>query len=159
MERQQVSGYLFGVLAALCWATSPIFIRKGLAGLSSSYWGVTVGLAASTGVYLAWLIWRGAGSPDEAVRRVPLSQAFKAALFFQALAGVAAALGTLGRTIAIQLAPVVVVIPLAQTSSLFTLIFAPLILGRRLERVTVKLILGALFVVAGSALVIVGQNL
>jgi drug/metabolite transporter (DMT)-like permease len=159
MERQQVSGIIFGVLTALCWATSPVFIRKGLVGLSSSYWGVTVGLGAATCVYLAWLFWSGLRSAQNPLSLAPLSPAIKAALLFQALAGVAAALGTLGRTIAIQLAPVVVAIPLAQTSSLFMLIFASLFLGRHLERVTFKLILGALLVVAGSALVILGQNL
>ena len=159
MGRRQSSGYLFGVLTALCWATSPVFIRKGLAGLPSSYWGVTVGLAAATAVYLVWLFSHMARRPERQRYPSQISPAIKAALLFQALAGVAAALGTLGRTMAIQLAPVVVAIPLAQTSSLFTLIFAPLILGRHIERVTFKLILGALLVVAGSALVIIGQNL
>lgn len=153
MDRTRLTGYLFGVLTAACWATSPIFIRIGLEGLPSPLWGVSVGLLAATGAYLIWL----------AARRQPLpwgkwDRSVKGAIGFQALAGVAAALGQIGRTVAIDLAPVVVVIPLAQTTSLFTLIFAPLLLGRHLERVTFKLALGAVCVVIGSTLVMIGQN-
>jgi drug/metabolite transporter (DMT)-like permease len=60
------------------------------------------------------------------------------------------------RTIAIDVAPVVVVAPLVQTASLWTIVFAALMLGRHVEQVTPKLILGAVLVVAGAALVIVG---
>lgn len=166
MERDQLLGYGFGVLTAASWATSPIFIRKGLEGLPSSLWGVTVGLISATSVYFLWLLLRQYslraahkredGEPEAAGRR--LSNAMKVALAIQMLAGIAAGLGTVGRTLSIELAPIVVAIPLSQTSSLFTLIFAPLILGQKIERVTAKLVIGALFVVFGSALVVLGQN-
>jgi drug/metabolite transporter (DMT)-like permease len=65
-------------------------------------------------------------------------------------------LGSVARTIAIDVAPVVVVVPLVQTASLWTIVFASLILGRHVERVTPKLVLGAVLVVVGAALVIVG---
>ena len=166
MERDQLLGYGFGVLTAASWATSPIFIRKGLEGLPSSLWGVTVGLISATGVYFLWLFlrryYRRASPNREAVGgeagRWNVSSAVKVALMVQVLAGIAAGLGTVGRTLSIELAPIVVAIPLSQTSSLFTLIFAPLILGQKIERVTAKLVIGALFVVFGSALVVLGQN-
>jgi drug/metabolite transporter (DMT)-like permease len=166
MNRSRWMGYGFGVLTALSWAISPIFIRKGLEGLPSSLWGVTVGLVSATGVYFIWLLFRrisGRGSQED---RTPamlqpnrkLDAVLTVALFIQVLAGVAAGLGTVGRTVAIELAPIVVAIPLAQTSSIFTLIFAPLLLGTKIERVTFKLAFGALLVVAGSALVVIGRN-
>jgi drug/metabolite transporter (DMT)-like permease len=170
MERDRLLGYGFGVLTALSWGTSPIFIRKGLEGLPSSLWGVAAGLIAATGVYLSWLFARIlarrfarrlAGGPPagESPQRVwKLDRMVRAALLVQALAGVAAGLGTVGRTLSIELAPIVVAIPLAQTSSLFTLIFAPLFLGARVERVNARLVAGVMLVLFGSALVVIGRN-
>jgi drug/metabolite transporter (DMT)-like permease len=153
MDRSRLTGYLFGVLTAVCWAISPIFIRKGLDGLPSPLWGVLVGLTSATSLYLLSLIVRRQAWPWGQWDRT-----VKVAIGFQALAGALSALGQIGRTMAIDLAPVVVAIPLTQTTSLFTLIFAPLLLGRKVERVTFKLALGAVCVVIGSALVIFGQN-
>lgn len=151
MDQTRLRGYLFGVLTAACWGTSPVFIRRGLEGLPSPLWGTMVGLSSAVSVYLLWLTWRrGWRRPEASIR---------AAMSFQVLAGVASGLGTIARTTAINLAPVVIVLPLTQTVSLFTPILAPLLLGRHLEQVTIKLIIGAICVVAGSALIIVGQNL
>jgi drug/metabolite transporter (DMT)-like permease len=69
------SASLFGLGTALCWAVSPILIRRGLAGLPSPLLGVTIGLVAATvafalearrrragrGVDLDALVRRGAG--------------------------------------------------------------------------------------------------
>ena len=73
----------------------------------------------------------------------------------KALAG----FGVSARNVALNLAPLVVVIPLAQTTALFTLIFVPVFLGRGVEKITLKLVFGAVCVVGGSALIIVGQNI
>lgn len=70
------------------------------------------------------------------------------------LAGALAAMGSVSRTVAIDLAPVAVAISLVQTTSLFTLMFAPLLLGRHIERITWRLAWGAVLVVAGSTLVV-----
>jgi len=74
------------------------------------------------------------------------------------LAGALSGLGAVGRTISIKLAPIVVAIPLVQTTSFFTPVFAPLLLGKHVEHVPPRLLMGALLVVGGSALVIFGLN-
>jgi DME family drug/metabolite transporter len=158
IDRSRMAGYLYGILTAACWATSPIFIRKGLVGLPSPLWGVTVGLVTATAAFLAYMVARRPPPRLGLLRWSELGPPIKLAVGFQILAGLASAMGSVARTVAIDLAPVVVVVPLAQTASLWTLIFAPLMLGRHVERVTPKLVLGAVVVVAGATLVIVGQN-
>lgn len=157
MERQRFVGYLFGVLTAACWATSPILIREGLKGLKSPIWGVTVGMSAAAVVTAVWLV----------IRRPPGTKlwrsgtgwaALRGPMWFMLLAGALSGLGAVGRTISIKLAPVVVAIPLVQTTSFFTPVFAPLLLGKHVEHVPPRLLLGALLVVGGSALVIIGLN-
>jgi DME family drug/metabolite transporter len=151
-----IAGYLHGIATAACWATSPIFIRKGLVGLPSPLWGVTIGLAVAAVGFALWLWLRRDQPGPGASRWSGLDRIIKLAIWFQVLAGLASGLGSVARTVAIDLAPVVVVVPLVQTASLWTIVFAWLLLGRHAERVTPKLIFGAVLVVAGAALVIVG---
>lgn len=156
VERASIAGYLFGIATAACWATSPILIRKGLVGLPSPLWGVTLGLIVAMTAFAAWLF-VSRPEPRGTLRSwKKMDRIIKVAIWFQVVAGLASAAGSVGRTIAIDLAPVVVVIPLVQTTSLWTIVFAPLMLGRHVERVTPKLVLGTVLVLAGAALVIVG---
>lgn len=150
MTRSNLLGFVFGLLAATSWGTSPILIRKGLEGLPSALWGTAIGLFVAMVIYLIWLtVRRGWLRPTPEIRT---------ALKFQMLAGVGASVGIIGRNVALQLAPVVVIIPLSQTTTLFTLILAPLLLGTKLERVSVRLVIGALLVVGGAVLIVVGPN-
>lgn len=156
IQRSRVAGYLLGVATAACWATSPILIRKGLVGLPSPLWGVTIGLSIAAIAFGSWL-WMTRPEPREDVPGWRgLDRRIKFAVGFQVLAGLASGLGSVARTVAIDVAPIVVVVPLVQTTSLWTIVFAPLMLGRHVERVTPKLVLGAVLIVAGAALVIVG---
>ncbi|HEY3209794.1 MAG TPA: EamA family transporter [Actinomycetota bacterium] len=156
IQRSRIAGYLFGVATAACWATSPILIRKGLVGLPSPLWGVTVGLTVAAVAFAMWLWIRRPGPHLRTSSGGAMDRMIKVAIGFQVLAGLASGLGSVARTIAIDVAPVVVVVPLVQTASLWTIVFASLILGRHVERVTPKLVLGAVLVVVGAALVIVG---
>jgi drug/metabolite transporter (DMT)-like permease len=158
MERGRQVGYLFALLTAVCWATSPILIREGLKGLDSAVWGITIGMAAAAIINVIWVavrrptpgirFWRDEGGWASA--RAPFA--------FMLLAGAVSGVGAVARGVAIKLAPVVVVLPLAQTTSFFTPVLAPLLLGRHVEHVPPRLLLGAFLVVGGSALVIVGLN-
>ncbi len=140
-------GALFGLAAALCWSISPIFIRHGLEGLSSPLLGVTVGMLACTVAYgLALLIRRGQS------RGIPIP---RDALIFQLVAGVLVALATWARWIALDLAPVGVVLALGRLSVPVVMLLAPLLVGQHLERVTARLWLGAALIVGGSLLMII----
>ena len=51
MNKQELQGYIYGILTALCWATSPIFIARGLEGIPSSIWATAIGLSVATLIY------------------------------------------------------------------------------------------------------------
>ena len=154
----RLRGYVFALLSMACWGTSPLFIRLGLVGLPSPIWGVTVGLGGATAVFLVWWAAVGARSTDRAWTRWRSEPVVRTAIGAQVLAGVTGIAGTAARAVSLSLIPVVVAIPLAGTSALFTLMLAPLILGRKLERVTPKLVVGALLLMGGSVLVVVGRS-
>jgi len=158
LDRRRAMGYLFGVLTAACWASSPVFLRKGLELFPSPLWAVTLGLGAATVPYLAWVVVLRPPPRSRIRRKKGADAASQSALWFLILAGVASAAGAVARTFAIDLAPIAVAVPLLQTTGLWTIILAPPLLGRHVERVTAKLVLGTVLMVAGAALVIVGQN-
>ncbi len=155
-RRSRVLGYSFGVGTALCWAISAILIAKALVGLPSALWGVAVGLGAAALVNLFWVLRERRGARLRAGGGglvVPWL-----AVRFMLLAGLFLGFGTFARAEAINLAPVVVAVPLTQTASFFTPMLSRVILGRRVEHVPLRLIIGAVLIVGGSALVILGLN-
>ena len=152
MERKTLFGYLYGILTAMCWATSPIFIAKGLKGIPSSIWATAIGLSVATLIYLVWFIqqkkWR------------TLSNFKTKYMLWQMLAGLTGGLGILSRNIALETTRVAIVLGLVQISALFTLLLSPLLLGKAdKEQITPKLIFGILLVIGGSVLIIYGRNL
>jgi drug/metabolite transporter (DMT)-like permease len=149
--RREAVGYLFGTLTAVCWGTSPVFIRRGLEGLPSALWGIAIGLATAAVVVGSWVWLRRRA---DVLRAAPPPRA----VWFMVLGGSLAALGSVSRTRAIDLAPVSVAISLAQTTSLFTLAFVPLFLGRRFERITARLAGGAILIMLGSVLIVTGLD-
>ncbi len=138
-------GTAMGLATALCWAISPIFIRQGLRGVPSPLLGVTVGLAASAAAYGIALGVRQRRTPARATRQ---------ALQFKLAAGILVGLSTWMRWVALALAPVAVVLALASVSVPTTILLAPLVAGQHLEHVTPRLWLGAMLIVAGSAVLI-----
>lgn len=156
-DNPHVAGYLFGALTAVCFSISPILLRKGLDELPAPLWASFIGLFATALAYIPWFVL-------QLIRRLQghrhrmLNHAEKRAVNFQALAGLGAGVGTVARTLSISLAPVVVAVPLTQTSSFFTVLFVLLLLGKDHERITGRLILGSILTVIGSALIVVGNN-
>jgi uncharacterized membrane protein len=139
---------LFGLATAVCFASSPIFIRGGLEGLPSPLLGVTVGMSVCTLAYGALLLLRrnvSDGSFGSVAGRV---------LLLQLIAGIFVGLSTWARWVALDLAPVAVVLALGRINVPQLLILAPLMVGRKLERVTPRVWLGAMLIVAGSLLLI-----
>ena len=152
MNKNELQGYLYGILTALCWATSPIFISKGLEGIPSSIWATAIGLSTATLIYLIIFLWQKKGND--------LLQINKKHIVWQIAAGLAGGLGILSRNIALETTRVAIVIGLVQLQIFFTLILGPVILGKTdRERLTPKLIFGSLLIIGGSVLIIYGRNL
>ena len=91
----------------------------------------------------------------------PESHAFLRSLWsfkYVALAGIASGVAVISWYFAVQRADVVVISPIVSSSPLVTLFLAHLFLTR-LERVTRRLVVGALLTVAGVGFVVVGSQL
>jgi len=133
-----------GLGAAFVWAVSPIFIRLGLKGLPSPLLGVTVGVTASAigyGLVLLWQRERWLGQPIA-------NQAW----MYKIIAGVLVGLSTWMRWVALDLAPVAVVLAIMMISTPLVILLAPLISGKHLERVTKMLWTGTSFILGGALL-------
>ena len=140
------NAYLFGLGTALCWAISPIFIRRGLDGLPSPLLGVTVGLLVAVAAYAVALPF---------LRRPTAAPRSGQALAWKAVAGVLVGLSTWTRWYALSLEPVVVVLGLGLLSVPTVILLAPLLLGQHLERVTRRVLFGSGLILAGALVLIV----
>ncbi len=136
------SSALPGLGIALCFAISAIFVRRGLEGLPSPLLGVTLGIVAAVLAYGPWLFFTS--------RRRKPARLSLTGLGFQILAGVLIGLGTWARYIATDLTEVGVVLALGRINTPLVLLLSPLFFGRKLERVTLKVWIGAALIVLGS---------
>jgi len=137
----------FALLTAFMWALSPILTLEGLDGLDSPIIGVLVGLVVSVvayGVVLA-IRWQ---------RRAPAGPSERRGIALKLAAGVVVALATWGRWEALDLEAVGVVLALNLISVPVVLILSPIISGRHLEQVTLRVWAGAAIVIGGSLLLI-----
>lgn len=137
---------MYGLGTAVCFAISPIFIRGGLEDLPSPLLGVTVGMGVSSIAYgIVLLFQRGR------VRQGPVS---RDAMFFQIMAGIFVGVSTWVRWIALDTAPVAVVLALGRLNVPVVILLSLLLVGQTQERVTARIWLGATFIVAGSLVLI-----
>ena len=135
---------LFGIGTAICFAISAIFIRNGLEGLPSPLLGVSIGMIITSVAYGVVLIFR-----REQIRQGPIP---RDAWLFQVAAGAIVGLATWARWIALDMAPVAVVMALGRTNVPVVIFLAPLLVGRKAERVTARVWLGAALIVAGAVI-------
>jgi uncharacterized membrane protein len=134
------------LLAALCSAISPIFIRFGLAELSSPMLGVTVGITTGVLGYGLVLVVRGSG--------LSLTEIPTQALLTKVIAGVLAGLATWAYWMAFGLTSVALVLALALLSVPVVNLLSPLVVGRDLEQVTAQVWLGSGLIIGGSLVLI-----
>ena len=141
-----LSSSWLGLGAAFFWAVSPIFIRLGLQGLPSPLLGVTVGVTASALSYAVILLWQ-----RERWRGQPITTE---AWSLKLIAGVLVGLSTWMRWVALDLAPVAVVLALLMISTPLVILLSPLISGAHLERVTNVLWAGTILILGGALLLV-----
>ncbi len=133
---------LFGLGTALCFALSAIFIRAGLKDLPSPLLGVTVGMVVTASVYGILLFFRRGQT-----RLGPVS---RATMLFQLVAAVFVGLATWARWIALDMAPIAVVLALGRLNVPVVILLSPLLVGRKQEQVTARIWLGATLIIIGS---------
>jgi uncharacterized membrane protein len=135
---------LFGLGTAICFAISAIFIRNGLEELPSPLLGVSVSMVVTALAYGLLLFFR-----RRAIRQDTIS---RSAWLFQLAAGAIGGLATWARWVALDMAPVAVVMALGRLNVPVVIFLAPLLVGRKAERVTARVWLGAALIVAGAVL-------
>jgi uncharacterized membrane protein len=135
---------LFGLGTAICFAISAIFIRHGLEELPSPLLGVSVGMIITTVVSGVVLLFR-----RKQIQQGPIP---RDVWLFQVAAGAFVGLSTWVRWIALDMAPVAVVMALGRTNVPVVIFLAPLLVGRKAERVTARVWLGAALIVAGAVI-------
>jgi DME family drug/metabolite transporter len=139
----------FGVLAATCWALSPVFVRFGREGLSDPLLGVAVGFLSAFVVYAVALVatgrWRHLGSVLP--RRWALI-----------LAGLAIAVAIGAQWTSCDLIEIAIATSIMQISVPIVVVTAPLIVGTEFEKVTVPLVIGTILVVGGSTLTVLTRG-
>ena len=147
-QLRQVEGYSFALLAALCYGSSPIFIRAALEGQAGvSILGGTVSYIAAGLFVLLPMLLPGRRSMMRAIN-LRTFRLFFAAGFFVFFAQML-------RFIALALAPVAIVSPLQRLAALFTLFIAATI-NRDIERINRKVVIGVIISLAGSVLLVFG---
>lgn len=137
---------IFGLGVALCFAISPIFIRGGLDEMDFPLLGVTIGMAIST---IAYGILLGLRRDRLHLREIS-SQSF----YYQLGAGLFVGLSTWIRWIALDMAPVAVVLALGRLNVPIVILLSVFLVGQKEEQVTARVWLGATLIVAGSLLLI-----
>src|SRR4051812_44057797 len=144
-SRPPLRDAVFGLCTALCWSISPVMIKHGLRGLDSPLLGVTIGMVCALAVYAVALAASG--------RRLQAASG-RTARGLQLLAGIFVGLSVWSRWYALEDASGGVVLALGLLSVPVGTALSPLVVGRALERITPRIVLGSTLVVVGALLLV-----
>lgn len=138
-------GYLFGVLSAVLYGTSPILISAGLRGSGGlGIMGGLISYAAASAVLIAYLPFNSS--------RGELRTLDRSGTTWFALASLTVFSAQFFRYLALGVAPVTLVVPLSQTRPLFTVIFS-LLFNRHLESFAPPVLIGIAMSIAGALII------
>ena len=147
-RRRLMIGYLAALGASFSYGASSVIARKVVIDYSSPMVGTAFSMLFGT-LILAALFQQQA--------RYDVVSAPRSALIPLALAGCAATWGVSFFFLAMNEAPVVLVAPLTGVHPLVSILLTHIFL-QRLERVSLRTVLGATLVVAGVVVISVGNN-
>ena len=136
---------VYPLLAALCYSTNPILVKLGLRISNEPVLGASIGMAASTVVYIVYFFLTGQVRDLFAVPRW--------VGWYFALAGISSTLGTFTFFAALQHIPAAVVAPLTSAAPLVTLTLSHFML-KGVEHVTLTDALGTVLIVLGVMLLL-----
>ena len=155
-----VEGYGFGVLAAMCYGSSPVLIRLGLGSTGLSVLGAAVSCSAA-GAMLAVSLLRP-GQIGTLRRDIPVSGWFRdlrgrfgwdTPFTWLAVGGVAITVSQLFRYLAVGAMDVSLSSPLISLAGVFS-VFWSFVLNRRLESFSPNVLLGIGLSIIGSVVLI-----
>ena len=146
VEMRMVEGYTFSLLAAGAYGTSPILIRAAVEDATGT---------AAIGTFIAYV---GASAMLMATLALPAQRNLMGTINLRYMrlfggAGFAVFFAQLLRFFALAIADVSIVNPLMRMIGVFTLILSYLV-NRRLEHITLGVVLGVLVSFTGSALLV-----
>jgi drug/metabolite transporter (DMT)-like permease len=137
-------GLAFPLVGALMYGVEPVFAKIGLAEGTPVAVGLGIKSLAATLGFLAYLRWRG---------ELPTLRGLGTGdTRWYLAAGLANTVFLVSYYLALEVSPVVLVVPVMQTSPLFVIVISVLFF-QRIERVTWRLASGAVVVVAGAVVV------
>ena len=143
-DRVALAGLAFPIVASICYGLEPIFATVGFEEGTPVLVGLSIKTLAATIAFLAYLRWRDA---------LPARAAFTDGnLKWYLAAGVGNTVFLLAYYAALEIAPVVIVVPVMQVSPLIVALLSLLFL-RHLERITVQFLLAVAVIVVGTTLV------
>ena len=149
-QLRQAEGYAFAIIAAVCYGTSPVFIRSALEGESDvSLLGGFVSYIAASAVLIVSFALPARRHLVRALEPASVRQFF-APGFFVFMAQVF-------RFLSLSLASVAVVTTLLRFTTVFTLVLS-YILNRDLEKITWRVIAGVLLSLVGAVLLVVSST-
>lgn len=144
-DKKLMLGYLAALGAALSYGSSQVLVRHVTTNYAPPLVAASYGIFFGA-IYLSFIAGRDLPNALKQPRSV---------LLMTLLSGFAAGGGVLSIFLALSRAPVTVVSPVAAVTPLMTLVLSAIFL-RGLERITRRLVTGALLVLAGVILVILG---
>ena len=145
-KMRQLEGYVFAVLCAVGYGTSPVLIRSALEGAHGvSIFGGFIAYSAASGLLLLSLL-----LPSRRGLLAALNVETMRAFFY---AGFFVFLAQMLNFIALTLASVAVVGTLIRFSTMFTLMLS-WVYNRRLEMITLRTVLGVALTVAGAVVMV-----
>ena len=147
VEMRMLEGYTFSLLASVGYGSSPILIRAALEDATG---------VAAVGTFIAYV---GASAVLMATLALPAQRHLIGTINLRYMrlfggAGFSVFMAQLLRFFALSIADVSIVNPLMRMIGVFTLILSYLV-NRRLERITLGVVLGVMVSFAGSALLVV----
>lgn len=142
-DRAPLSLLLLPLTAAFLFGFEPVFAKIGFAEGTPYLVGLAIKTVAAAVTFSAYLAWRG---------QLPTADRLGDNLRWYVAAGVVGSIAMVCYYAALNRAPVVIVVPIIQSSPLFVAVISYGFL-QRLERVTPRLVASAMVVVVGAILV------
>lgn len=141
-----LKGFFAAMAGGLVYGLTPILIKLGLASGGSPVAGTFVSYVAASATMLGVL-------SASRTKRKNFAGMGKEALIWFCLGGFFVGMAQVLRYVALSVSPMSIVAPLIGTSPLST-IFLSFFINRRLETFTIRIILGAMSVVAGTVILL-----